>query len=175
MTSVVVHETDRLVLQTWELEDFAAFAPIARDPAVMRFIADGKPWPDSRIGWFMGLQRAHQHSLGYCCWKLIEKDTSDLIGFCGIAPVFSLNETEIGWWLKRSHWHRGFALEAASCVERAAFTVHRVERLVARAYKENTPSVRLIQKLGMAFVRNLEPSDIGSILLFESGKRPEGG
>lgn len=170
MMSAVVHETNRLFLQTWELQDFPAFALIARDPAVMRFIADGKPWSDSRIGWFMGLQRAHQHSLGYCCWKLIEKDTSDLIGFCGIAPVFSLGETEIGWWLKPSHWHRGLAFESASRVERAAFDEHGVERLVARVYKENYSSVRLIQKLGMTFARNLEHSAVGSVLLFDKEK-----
>lgn len=167
MTSTIVHETERLALQTWELDDFAEFATIARDPVVMRFIADGKPWPDSRIGWFMGLQHAHQHSLGYCCWKLIEKETSDLIGFCGIAPEFGLNETEIGWWLKRSHWHRGFASEAAFCVERASFTVHRLERLVARVYQQNLSSVRLIEKLGMTFVRRLAETDVGTVLLFE--------
>lgn len=173
MTSVVVKETDRLALQTWELDDFAEFAPIARDPVVMRFIADGRPWPDSRIGWFMGLQRAYQYALGYCCWKLIEKETSELIGFCGIAPVFSLNETEIGWWLRPSHWNRGFAFEAASCVDRMAFTELSVKRLVARVYEKNAASVRLIEKLGMTFSRKLEPADVGSVLLFEKGEPSE--
>ncbi|MEP0944569.1 MAG: GNAT family N-acetyltransferase [Rhizobiaceae bacterium] len=171
MASVVVKETDRLALQTWELEDFAAFAAIARDPEVMQFIANGKPWPDSRIGWFMGLQRAHQHSLGYCCWKLVEKDTNALVGFCGIAPVFSLNETEIGWWLRRSHWRQGLALEAARCVVQMAFSELAIKRLVARVYEQNLASVRLIEKLGMTFARTLDQTDVGTVLLFE--KQPE--
>lgn len=162
-----IHQTERLSLQTWDIDDFDAFAPIARDPAVMRYIADGAPWPDSRIGWFMGLQRAHQHHLGYCCWKLVEKTTGDLIGFCGIAPVFSLDETEIGWWLKPSHWRRGLAFEAAACVAEAASDAHGLERLVARAYEDNHPSVRVIEKLGMRFVRRLDTTPVGTVLLFE--------
>ncbi len=173
MTSVTIKETDRLLLQTWELDDFEVFAPIARDPLVMKFIGDGQPWPDGRIGWFMGLQRAHQHGLGYCCWKLIEKDTSELIGFCGIAPVFSLNETEIGWWLRQSHWNRGLAFEAAECVERMAFAELSVGRLVARVYEQNLASVRLIEKLGMTFARKLESTRVGSVLLFEKGDPAE--
>ena len=167
MSSFTIHETERLSLQTWDLRDFDAFASIARDPAVMKYIADGLPWSDSRIGWFMGLQHAHQHSLGYCCWKLIEKETSDLIGFCGLAPVFSLDETEIGWWLKRTHWHRGFASEAARRVERSAFAEHGLERVVARVYANNLASIRLIEKLGMKLSGSLDPTPVGSVLLFE--------
>lgn len=102
----------------------------------------------------------------------MEKGSDDLIGFCGIAPVLSMGETEIGWWLRPSHWHRGLAFEAASCVERAAFDVHGVSRLVARAYEANLPSVRLIRKLGMTFARSLDPTPVGSVLLFEKNAPP---
>ena len=165
--SDTVHETKRLLLQTWALADFDAFAPIARDPKVMAFIAEGEPWPDSRIGWFMGEQAAHQHHLGYCCWKLVEKESGELIGICGIAPLADLGETEIGWWVKPSHWHKGLAFEAASCVERAAFAEHGLKKLVARVYEQNTASVRLIEKLEMMFSRRLDENDNGTVLLFE--------
>lgn len=167
MPSVIAHETDRLALMNWKLEDFNDFAQIARDPRVMRYIADGQPWPDSRIGWFMGLQRAFQYSLGYCCWKLVEKDTLEFIGFCGIAPSLSLNEIEIGWWLKPSHWGQGFAFEAASHVEKVSCSEHGIGRIIARVYEGNAASVRLVEKLGMAFVRNLETTPVGSVLLYE--------
>lgn len=167
MNSDIIHETERLILKNWELDDFEAFAAIARDPQVMRYIAEGLPWSDSRIGWFMGLQRAHQHGLGYCCWKLVEKDSNHLIGLCGLAPVFSLGETEIGWWLKPSHWHQGFAQEAALFVADAAFKQHGVDRLIARVYDGNHASIRLIDKLGMSLVRTLKQTDVGSILLYQ--------
>lgn len=166
MTNPVIHETDRLLLQSWELSDFDALAVIARDPKVMRYIADGTPWSDGRIGWFMGLQRAFQHSLGYCCWKLVDRETQEIIGFCGIAPVMTLDEVEIGWWLKPGHWHRGLAQEAAYAVRDAAFGRHGLDRLIARVYVDNAPSIRLIDKLGMRFVRHLEPGAPGAVAMF---------
>lgn len=168
MTGEIIHETDRLWLRAWALEDFDAFAPIARDPRVMRYIADGQPWPDSRIGWFMGLQCAYQHSLGYCCWTLVTKDSNALIGFCGIAPVQSLNEVEIGWWLTPSHWGQGYAREAAQHVYGQAFKTHGLTRLVARVYAQNTRSVKVIERLGMAYARDLDSTRIGPVRLYEA-------
>lgn len=167
MTNPVIHETERLTLHTWELDDFDALAELARDPQVMRYIADGKPWPDSRIGWCMGLQRGFQHGLGYCFWKVLEKETKALVGLCGLAPEFKLGETEIGWWLKPSHWGRGYAFEAAQCAGRAAFEDHGLDRYVARVYAENAPSIRLVEKLGMAYVRDLDTTPVGTVRLYE--------
>ena len=163
---MIVHETSRLSLESWDLDDFEAFAAIARDPEVMRFIADGKPWPDSRIGWFMGKQAALQETLGFCNWKMTNRTSRELLGFCGIAPLASVGDIEIGWWLKPTHWHQGIAYEAAERVVSAAFDEHGIHRLVARAYRSNTRSVALMERLGMTFDRFLEPGPVGDIVLF---------
>lgn len=167
---MIVHETERLFLETWVLEDFEAFASIARDPQVMRFIAEGNPWPDSRIGWFMGKQSALQETLGFCNWKLTDRVSSELVGFCGLAPLQPINEIEIGWWLKPSFWKQGLALEAAECVVDAAFKQHACHRIVARAYRANTNSVVLIKRLGMVFDRVLETTSMGEIDLYSIDK-----
>lgn len=163
---MIVYETQRLFLETWELDDFDAFAVIARDPDVMRFIAEGKPWPDARIGWFMGMQRALHETLGYCNWKLSDRMSGDLIGFCGLAPLRSVGEVEIGWWLKPTHWGMGLASEAAERVIAAAFEVHALPRIVARAYSANTRSTDLMTRLGLTFDRMLEPGSPGEVVLF---------
>ncbi len=163
---MIVHETPRLLLESWDLDDFEAFAAIARDPEVMRFIAEGKPWPDSKIGWFMGKQAALQETLGFCNWKITDRTSRELLGFCGIAPLASVGEIEIGWWLKPAHWQKGIAFEAAERVVSAAFEDHSIHRIVARAYRSNTRSVALMERLGMTFDRLLEPGPVGDIVLF---------
>ena len=163
---MIIHKTRRLFLETWELEDFESFACIARDPKVMRYIGEGDPWPDSRIGWFMGKQCALHESLGFCNWKLTDRVAGELIGFCGLAPLQSINEIEIGWWLKPAHWKKGLAYEAAKCVVSAAFEVHGISRIVARAYRANTSSVALMERLGMVFDRVLDTNSLGDIVLF---------
>lgn len=163
---MIVHETKRLLLETWELEDFDAFAEVARDPEVMHYIAEGTPWPDSRIGWFMGLQRAFQQCLGYCNWKLTDRDNGQLIGFCGLAPLPAIEATEIGWWLKPAYWGQGYAFEAAECALGSAFNTHALDRVVARAYHSNKRSIDLIKRLGMRYDRQLATNEIGEVLLF---------
>lgn len=170
---MIVHETPRLLLETWDLGDFDAFAAIARDPDVMRFIAEGRPWPDSRIGWFLGQQSAFQQTLGYCNWKLIDRSNGGLVGFCGLAPLPSISETEIGWWLSPAHWRKDLAFEAAEHVVAAAFEQHELSRLVARAYRANTRSIRVIERLGMRFDRLLDAGPMGDIALYTMDqKRP---
>ncbi|MEM9441393.1 MAG: GNAT family N-acetyltransferase [Pseudomonadota bacterium] len=163
---MIVHKTPRLFLETWDLDDFEAFAAIARDADVMRFIAEGEPWPDSRIGWFMGKQAGLQETLGFCHWKMTDRTSRELLGFCGIAPLASVGEIEIGWWLKPAHWQKGLAFEAAERVVRAAFDDYRIRRIVARAYRANTRSIALMERLGMTFDRLLEPGPVGAIVLF---------
>lgn len=165
---MIVHETSRLLLETWHLEDFDAFALVARDPQVMRYIAKGEPWPDSRIGWFMGLQKAFQDTLGYCNWKLTDRSNGELIGFCGLAPLTSLEATEIGWWLKPAYWGRGFAFEAAEQVVGSAFSEHGLNHLVARVYSSNERSINLIERLGMRYDRPLDTNTVGEVLLFSA-------
>ena len=163
---MIVYETPRLYLETWALDDFEAFAAVARDPKVMRFIAEGKPWADSRIGWFLGKQSALQETLGFCNWKLTDRASRELLGFCGLAPLPSVGEIEIGWWLKPAFWRQGLAFEAAVQVVKAAFEVHDIHRIVARAYRSNTRSTALMKRLGMTFDRSLDPGPAGEVVLF---------
>ena len=163
---MIVHETKRLLLESWNLDHFEPFAELARDPVVMRYISDGSTWPDSKIGWFLGLQHAYQQTLGYSFWKMTLHESGELVGLCGLSPNPALGETELGWWLKPSHWHRGFASEAARHAYEMAFYRHGLTRLIARAYDTNTASVRIIQDLGMTHERTLETNAIGSVLMF---------
>ena len=163
---MIVHQTRRLFLESWELEDFDVFAPITRDPRVMQFIADGEPWPDSRIGWFLGSQSTLQETLGFCNWKLTDRSSRELVGFCGLAPLKQVKEIEIGWWLKPTYWKKGLAFEAAECVVSAAFNEHGISRIVARAYRANTRSIALMKRLGMTFDRVLDTNSVGEIVLY---------
>lgn len=147
-------ETDRLRLGTWQPEDLAAFRPIATHPEVMRYIADGKPWPDERIAQFINRQMTHAERLGYCLWKLIDKTNGRLVGQCGIQPLYNTGHTEVGWWLARDCWGRGLASEAASAALRYGFDVIGLPRVVAIAQPENVASIRVMQKLRMEFVKN---------------------
>ena len=84
MTCTIL-ETERLALSTWQSCDWTSFRPIATDIEVMRYITGGVPWIDELIQAFVDRQVSLYTELGFCRWKLCEKSTGELIGFCGVG------------------------------------------------------------------------------------------
>ena len=147
-------ETDRLLFTEWKPEDWLTFRPIATDPDVMKYINNGESWPDEQIKEFVNRQIDNSTQYGFCLWKLLKKPTEKLIGFCGLQPLFESGEIEIGWWLAKSSWGQGLATEAAMKVVEYGFGKIGLERIVAIAQPQNTASIRVMEKLGMRYVKD---------------------
>jgi len=146
-------ETMRLRLMPWQPDDWLLLRPIATDPEVVRYISNGEPWPEERIREWAARQVAHFSKFGFCFWKLIHKETGEMIGFCGLQPLDATTEIEIGWWLARAWWGKGLATEAAREALRDGFERARLERIVSIAMRENVASTHIMEKLGMKYER----------------------
>jgi RimJ/RimL family protein N-acetyltransferase len=157
-------ETGRLRLAGWRVEDWVQLRPLATDPEVMRYIHDGKPFPDERTQEFVRRQVRNEQTLGYCMWRLLEKEGGGMIGFCGLQPLAATPETEIGWWLSADRWGRGLATEAARRVLRFGFETVGLPRIVAIARAENRASLRVMGKLGMQFEKHTEHRGIPVVM-----------
>jgi ribosomal-protein-alanine N-acetyltransferase len=97
-------------------------------------------------------------------WKLLEPDTSQMIGFCGLQPLANTPDIEIGWWLAPSHWGCGLATEAARAFLRDGFERVGLQRIVAVAHPDNRASRRVMEKLGMQYQRDAQHKGIGVVL-----------
>ena len=128
----------------------------------MRYIADGRPWPDERARQFVERQIALFEARGFCLWKLALRlpGRGGLIGFCGLQPLPETGEIEIGWWLARAYWGRGLATEAARTALRDGRERIGLQRIVAIAQPANTASIGIMRKLGMRFERMTESRGI---------------
>ena len=156
----MILETGRLILDTWLSSDWTAFRPIAIDVEVMRYITGGVPWSDEQIRGFVDGQVALYTERGFCRWKLIEKCTGELAGFCGVGFWRDAPDPEIGWWLRRRSWGRGLATEAARAALRDAYERVGLNRIISVAARANTASTRIMEKLGLAFELEFESDDV---------------
>jgi len=145
----MILEAERLILDTWQASDWMAFRPIATDPEVMRYITGGVPWTDEQIWNFVDCQVNLYREQGFCRWKLLLKDSGELIGFCGVGFWRDWPDPEIGWWLARRHWGLGLATEAAQAALRDALERVGLERIISVARPENAASIRIMEKLGL--------------------------
>jgi ribosomal-protein-alanine N-acetyltransferase len=149
MMDTVQLQTERLILDPWRSSDWSEFRPIAQDPEVMRYITGGVPWNNEQIRQFVDKQVKLFAERGFCRWRVSDPESRELMGFCGVGFWGKQLDPEIGWWLARRYWGRGFATEAARCALRDIFERVALERVVSVARVGNLASRRIMEKLGL--------------------------
>ena len=73
----------------------------------------------------------------------------DLVGAIGLTLERSDARAELGYWIGKPFWNRGYATEAARAVVRYGFGQLGLERIHASYFAGNTTSGRVLRKIGM--------------------------
>jgi RimJ/RimL family protein N-acetyltransferase len=68
-------------------------------------------------------------------------------------------EIELGYRIARPYWGQGLATEAAGAAVRYAFDQLMLERVVSSIDGKNTASIRVAEKIGMSYQRDIELKD----------------
>lgn len=140
-------ETDRLVFRPFQDNDFTALAEINADPAVARFVGDGKPVPAEKIAQWIIKSNENVAHHGFGTGALIEKSTGQLIGWAGFARPEN-EPMEIIYGLAASYWGQGFGTEVVMALVNQGFSTHGLLEIRATVYPQNIGSIRILTKLG---------------------------
>lgn len=150
--------TDRLLLRGWRPGDADALLAMSTDPEVMRFFP--RPMRPDEADAFVARQRSREAAGAPYLLVVETRDEPDFVGFVGLAePSFEAFFTpcvEIGWRLVRPAWGKGYATEAARAVLAHAFDEHGLPEVVSFTAVLNTPSVAVMQRLGMERVAEFD-------------------
>ncbi|HET9102460.1 MAG TPA: GNAT family N-acetyltransferase [Solirubrobacteraceae bacterium] len=146
--------TARLRLDRFTDGDRALLARLAHDPAVMRYIGEGTPWPAERIDAVAAHLLAHwaEHGFG---WRVARRrENAEAIGlitlgYAGEGSGVGADEHEIGWWLAPSAWGQGLAREGAAAVRNEAFSRVQAPGVVARISPANAASLAVATAIGL--------------------------
>jgi [ribosomal protein S5]-alanine N-acetyltransferase len=144
-----IYETARTLTRPLSSADVPALTGILSDPEVMKHSVRGVCDEEATrrfIEWCVGCYESH--SVGP--WALIEKDTSTLIGFCGVSPerVGEVEEISLGYRLARRYWGRGLATESVRGALTFAFSARACDSVVAIIEPEHVASLRVAEKSG---------------------------
>ena len=140
------------------LEDFVA---LTADPDTMQYWAPDGPFTRevAERNFAAALARLRKHGFGRR-W-IVAKEIGGGLGFAETkyfgpsCDDVSPNEIEIGLMLTPSAWGQGYGTEAGSAVRDEAFDRLKLASIVAVHHPENTASGRIMEKLGMAFERDV--------------------
>lgn len=140
-----VIRTARLALRPLVLADAARVAALAGDWDVARMTAR-IPYPyrlvdaDAWIG-----------SIGRDEFVRAIEHEGELVGACGYVAGDN-GAAEIGYWLGRPYWGRGFATEAGRALIAYCFEDGGFKRLTCCHFDDNPASRRVIEKLGFRLI-----------------------
>ncbi len=149
-THIPTIETERLLLRQILPEDADDMYEYSSDHDVTRYLL----W-DVHSDYYHTKDYIHylqeRYALGdFYDWAVIHKESGKMIGTCGFTNLDIPNFcAEIGYVLNPRYRGNGYAPEAASRVIRFAFEELSMERVSAICMKENTASLRVMQKCGM--------------------------
>lgn len=139
------HRTERLFLRPAFPEDCGAIFAAIGDEKIVRNLARA-PWPytldDARSFAALPQDPRLPHFL-------ITLPGAGVIGAAGLSTQDGGHdsEPEIGYWIAREHWGRGYATEAARAVLKIAHTLgHR--RIVAGHFVDNSASGKVLRNVG---------------------------
>ncbi|MEP3279276.1 MAG: GNAT family N-acetyltransferase [Stappiaceae bacterium] len=147
--------TSRLLLRPRSLLDLEDCLAMDKDPLVTKFIPG--PWADAvkhRTFVLARMRTIYPEGLGY--WTVRENNAGQaFVGWVLLLPHDSVaGEIEIGWRFIRQKWGQGFATEAAAAVLNYGIKTLGLKRIVADIDPENTPSIKVAEKIGMQFTEH---------------------
>lgn len=147
--TMVVLETDRLILKRLQTSEIASLVDLWSDPEVTLFTGGPreKEWLQAEFEKSTREPLAEQYDL----WPVIEKRTGKVVGHCGLLEkeVDGKAEIEIIYIISKTAWGNGFASEVGRALIQYAFKKMKLMRLIALIEPENTASERVAQKIGM--------------------------
>jgi len=151
-----VVRTDRLVLRRFDLGDFDAYAAIMGDYEVGKWFPNGKGYTREQAKKSLDSILAHWAKHGFGIWAVTDKHSGFLLGRCGLNLITETSEVEVDFIIARNHWRHGYATEAAHAALTYGFNVLKLNRIIALAKPDNIASRKVIEKIGMHYVKDAE-------------------
>ncbi len=150
---MILAKTKRLIIRTWTTDDIAPYAKIIADPDVMKFIGTGQVRTAQEAEAYINKCMDNISKTGWARFAVADKKTEELLGFCGYSNYN--NELDFGWRYAKKHWNKGYGTEAAQAVLDLGIHTFKFPRIVCISYPENRGSIRIIEKIGMQFEKDI--------------------
>ncbi len=148
-------ETERLLLRRQRASDIPFLTDLWADPEVTHYL--GGPRDRDWLRSVFEETAQNPHAEQYDLWPVVEKESEQVVGHCGLLDkeIDGRTEIELTYVLSPSVWGKGYATEIGQAIKQLAFEKMRVKRLIALIEPENEPSERVAIRLGMRLEKEM--------------------
>ncbi|MBE9110565.1 GNAT family N-acetyltransferase [Nodosilinea sp. LEGE 07298] len=148
-TEQPILKTLRLMLRPFTLSDVEAVVVLAGDRTVAEnTLSIPHPYTEADAEGWINQQQADWAASNALNFAITHPDNT-LCGSVGLSLYPNYNMAELGYWIGRPFWGRGYATEAAAVLVNFGFINLGLNRINAVHFGDNPASGRVMEKLGM--------------------------
>jgi RimJ/RimL family protein N-acetyltransferase len=168
---VKVLDSQRLNLREFSFDDDMFILELLNEPGFLRFIGDKgvRTVSDARNYLEKGPMESYRRN-GFGLYAVCVRGTEAAapVGMCGLVKREGLHDPDVGFAFLARHWGRGYAVESAAAILEHGTRVLQLPRIVAITSPDNVGSIRVLEKIGLTFVRLMRlTGDSQPVKLFE--------
>ena len=144
--------TRRLALRGLRLDDAARIQELAGDRAIAEnTLLIPHPYEDGMAERWIREQKERCREGRGVAFAIVPRRAKLLIGVIGLGFAAQHSRAELGYWIGKRYWNRGYATEAAEAVLRYGFETLGLNRICAFHFGRNPASGRVLEKVGMTY------------------------
>ena len=150
MSQLPTLETKRLLLRPFAMADAKEVQRLAGDRAIADTTLNlPHPYGDGIAEeWISKHQETLDQEKGVTL-AITRKPDGVLLGAISLMDISKGHQAELGYWVGKPYWNKGYCTEAASAMLRHGFSVLGLIRIHARYFTRNPASGRVMRKLSM--------------------------
>jgi len=148
--------TNRLFLRRFSKGDLNAYAEIMGDYEVGKWFPNGDGYTREEAKRSLDTILGHWDKHGFGIWAITDQKKTAILGRCGLNLIAETSEVEVDFVIARGFWGRGYATEAAKAALAYGFEMLNLDRIIALAKPENVASRRVVEKIGMRYLKDAE-------------------
>lgn len=159
-------ETERLKIIPTTEKDAEFILELFNSPKWLKYIGDRNVRTVEEAKNYIKTKMLPQlEKYGYSNYIVINKADKKKIGTCGLFDRVGLEGIDIGFAFLPEYEKKGFAFEAANRIKTAAFEDFGINMLSGITTKDNVPSQKLLEKLGLKLIGTAKLMDKDEELL----------
>jgi RimJ/RimL family protein N-acetyltransferase len=128
-----------------------AIQRLASDAAIAATTRVPHPYPENAARDFIAAQMVERAE--GTAYVFVIKERWDVVGVCGLHGIEGNEGRELGFWIGRPFWGKGYASFGVKMVLQFAFQNLRLEHVAASALESNAASRRVLEKNGFRLLR----------------------
>lgn len=173
MDKIISMETERLLLKPISADDAGLILELYNSPKFIEFIGDRNIRTiEDAENYIVEKFLPQIERLGFGNYLIVRKSDGVKIGAVGIFEREGLDVHDLGFSFLPEFEGQGYGFESASKLLKTAFNEFGLKKISAITTQTNFSSQRLIEKLGLKYLKNVNlPNDDEELLYYEIENR----